>query len=63
MVNANIFVTPQNRKSESLVVPGQSYIMEFEVYIVYSVYSNDWERVIWKEPRPPDRKIMQNIEV
>ena len=31
MTNTKIFVTPQTRKSKSLVVPGQSFIMEFEV--------------------------------
>ena len=31
MANTKIFVTPQTRKSKSLVVPGQSFIMEFKV--------------------------------
>ena len=31
MANTKVFVTPQARKSESIVVPGQSFIMEFEL--------------------------------
>ena len=31
MANNKIFITPQGRKSESIVVPGRTYIMEFEV--------------------------------
>ena len=31
MANSKIFITPQGRKSESIVVPGRTYVMEFEV--------------------------------
>ena len=31
MANSKTFITPQGRKSEAIVVPGRTYIMEFEV--------------------------------
>ena len=31
MANSKIFITPQGRKSESIVVPGRTYVMEFEI--------------------------------
>ena len=31
MANQKVFITPQGRKSESIIVPGRTYIMEFEV--------------------------------
>ena len=31
MAHSKTFITPQGRKSESIVVPGRTYVMEFEV--------------------------------
>ena len=31
MSNTRQFVTPQTRKSETIAVPGRTYVMEFEV--------------------------------
>ena len=31
MANSKVFITPQGRKSEAIVVPGRTYIMEFKV--------------------------------